>query len=69
MMNNKVIIIGGGASGMVAAIQAKKNGNDVTIFEANKKPGRKILVTGNGHCNLIIIVKRIILIILGILMI
>ena len=52
MMNNKVIIIGGGASGMVAAIQAKKNGNDVTIFEANKKPGRKILVTGNGHCNL-----------------
>ncbi len=52
MMNNKVIIIGGGASGMVAAIQAKKNGNDVTRFEANQKPGRKILVTGNGHCNL-----------------
>ena len=46
----KVIIIGGGASGLVAAIYASKN-NDVTILEKNSKCGKKILVTGNGKCN------------------
>ncbi|MBO4601349.1 MAG: aminoacetone oxidase family FAD-binding enzyme [Bacilli bacterium] len=47
----KVFIIGGGASGLTAAIKASKNGNDVTIFEKNNKLGKKILITGNGKCN------------------
>ena len=48
---SKVIVIGGGASGLVAAIVAKRGGNDVTILEKNIKCGKKILVTGNGKCN------------------
>ena len=47
----KVFIIGGGASGLTAAIKASRNGNDVTIFEKNNKLGKKILITGNGKCN------------------
>ena len=48
---SRVIVIGGGASGLVAAIVAKRGGNDVTILERNSKCGKKILVTGNGKCN------------------
>lgn len=44
-------IIGGGASGLVAAITAKSNKNKVIIFERNQECGKKILVTGNGRCN------------------
>ncbi len=47
----KVFIIGGGASGMVSAINIRKQNNDVTILEQNAKLGKKLLVTGNGHCN------------------
>ena len=47
----KIGIIGGGASGLVAAIEAKNNNNDVTIYEKNVNCGKKILVTGNGKCN------------------
>ena len=47
---SKVIIIGGGASGLVAAAFASEN-NDVTILEKNNQCGRKILATGNGKCN------------------
>ena len=49
-----IAIIGGGASGLCAAIQAKrKNKNlSVTIFEHLNRIGKKILVTGNGRCNL-----------------
>ena len=47
----KVFIIGGGASGLTAAIKASRLGYDVTIFEKNEKLGKKILVTGNGKCN------------------
>lgn len=46
----KVVIIGGGAAGMVAAIKASRN-NEVTIIEKNKNVGKKILITGNGKCN------------------
>jgi len=46
-----IIIIGGGASGLVAAIYAAKSGNKVTILEKNKTCGKKILITGNGKCN------------------
>lgn len=47
----EIIIIGGGASGLVAAIYAAKSGKKVTILEKNKVCGKKILITGNGKCN------------------
>ena len=47
----KIIVIGGGASGLVAAINAAKCGNDVIILEKNNICGKKILITGNGRCN------------------
>ena len=47
----KVIIIGGGASGLVAAINAKDENNEVIVLEKNKECGKKILITGNGRCN------------------
>lgn len=47
---SKVVVVGGGASGLVAAIQASKN-NEVILLEANDKCGKKILLTGNGKCN------------------
>lgn len=48
----KIIVIGGGASGLVAAIEAAKGGATVHILEKMNKPAKKILVTGNGKCNL-----------------
>ena len=48
----KVVIIGGGAAGMVAAISSSKNGNDVIILEKMEIPGKKILITGKGRCNI-----------------
>ncbi len=50
-MRNHVIIIGGGAAGMVAAISARRQGAMVTILERNSRVGKKILATGNGRCN------------------
>jgi len=47
---SKVVVIGGGASGLVAAIQASIN-NEVILLEGNDKCGKKILLTGNGKCN------------------
>ena len=46
-----VIIIGAGASGMMAAIMARKQGSEVVLLEHLKEPGKKILATGNGKCN------------------
>lgn len=46
----KVVIVGGGISGIIAAIKAKNN-NEVIILERNNTCGKKILVTGNGKCN------------------
>ena len=46
-----VIVIGGGASGLLAAIYAAKSRCKVTILEKNKVLGKKILITGNGKCN------------------
>ncbi len=48
----KGIIIGGGASGLMAAITAAKQGASVTVLEHTARPGKKILSTGNGKCNL-----------------
>lgn len=47
----RVIIIGGGASGLMAAITAARGGAKVTILEHQNQIGKKILVTGNGRCN------------------
>lgn len=47
-----IAIIGGGASGLVAAIAARKSGANVTVYESGERIGRKILATGNGRCNM-----------------
>jgi predicted Rossmann fold flavoprotein len=47
----KVIVIGGGAAGMMAAIKASEKGNDVTLIEKNEKLGKKVFITGKGRCN------------------
>lgn len=47
----KVIVIGGGAAGMLAAWQAAKEGNEVLLFEKNEKLGKKLFITGKGRCN------------------
>ena len=49
---SKIIIIGAGMSGMVAAIKASERGHEVTILERQETPGKKIALTGNGKCNL-----------------
>lgn len=50
-MRSDVIVIGGGASGMMAAITAARKGARVTILEQNDRLGKKLLSTGNGKCN------------------
>ncbi len=47
----KVIVIGGGAAGLMAAGSAHEAGAEVTLFEKNSKLGRKIAITGKGRCN------------------
>ncbi|MEW9097147.1 MAG: NAD(P)/FAD-dependent oxidoreductase [Clostridiaceae bacterium] len=51
-MFHDIIIVGGGASGLVAAIVAKDRGLNVAIVEGNDRIGKKILTTGNGRCNI-----------------
>lgn len=51
-MFHEIIIIGAGASGIIAAITAKDMGKDVAILESNNRIGTKILTTGNGRCNI-----------------
>lgn len=52
MQDMKIVIIGGGASGLTAAISAAERGASVTVLECGSKPARKIYATGNGRCNL-----------------
>ena len=47
-----IAIIGGGAAGMMAAIKALENGNDVTLYDKNDRPGKKLYITGKGRCNI-----------------
>lgn len=47
----RVAVIGAGAAGLIAAGTALKNGADVTLFDHNKKFGKKLLITGKGRCN------------------
>ena len=51
-MPKNIIVVGAGASGLMAAVKAAEKGARVTILEQNGLPGRKLLVTGNGRCNL-----------------
>ena len=51
MRNKQIIVVGGGAAGMLAAVSARRLGADVTILEKNPRVGKKILATGNGRCN------------------
>ncbi|MEG2720848.1 MAG: NAD(P)/FAD-dependent oxidoreductase, partial [Oscillospiraceae bacterium] len=50
-MNKKVLVIGGGASGLMAAGKAAENGNEVILLERNQKLARKVMITGKGRCN------------------
>lgn len=47
-----IVIIGGGAAGLTAAVFAAGSGAAVTVLEQNDRPGKKLLATGNGRCNL-----------------
>ena len=51
-MSKKVLIIGGGASGILCALKLAEKGGEVTIVERNDRVGKKLLSTGNGKCNL-----------------
>lgn len=51
MKCNKIIVIGAGAAGMMAAYAVAKNNCRVTIYERNEKAGKKIFITGKGRCN------------------
>lgn len=48
----KVIVIGGGAAGIMAAIQSARSGNQVILFDKNEKLGKKLFITGKGRCNI-----------------
>ena len=48
----KILVAGAGPAGMMAAIKAAENGAEVTILEKMKKPGRKMMITGKGRCNI-----------------
>lgn len=49
---SNVVVVGGGAAGMMAAISAAELGHKVTLIEQNEKLGKKIYITGKGRCNL-----------------
>ena len=48
----RVVVIGGGPAGMMAAISASQNNNEVWLLEKNNKLGKKLLITGKGRCNI-----------------
>ncbi len=48
---SKVIVVGGGAAGMMASIAAAGAGDEVTLSEKNEKLGKKLFITGKGRCN------------------
>lgn len=52
MSNKKVLIIGGGAAGLIAAAESAKRGNDTLVVEKMSRPGRKLMITGKGRCNI-----------------
>lgn len=52
MTGGRIVVIGGGAAGMLAALTARQAGAEVTLIERNPKLGRKVYITGKGRCNL-----------------
>ena len=52
MTTKRILVIGGGAAGILAALFAAREGASVTILERNEKLGKKIYITGKGRCNL-----------------
>ncbi|MBD5087729.1 MAG: NAD(P)/FAD-dependent oxidoreductase [Clostridiales bacterium] len=48
----QVIVVGGGAAGMMAAITSARDGHRVTLLEQNEKLGKKLFITGKGRCNI-----------------
>ncbi len=52
MEETQVVVIGGGAAGMMAALSAREHGVKVLLLEPNEKLGRKLYITGKGRCNL-----------------
>ena len=48
---SKVVIAGGGAAGMAAAVGAALNGHETILYEKNEKLGKKLYITGKGRCN------------------
>lgn len=57
MLQKKIIVIGGGAAGLMAAGQAASRGSDVLVLEKMKQPGRKLCITGKGRCNITNIIE------------
>ena len=51
-MKTEIAVIGGGASGMIAAITARKSGKEVVVLERKDRILKKVLITGNGRCNI-----------------
>ncbi|MFA6308167.1 MAG: NAD(P)/FAD-dependent oxidoreductase [Clostridia bacterium] len=51
-MTKKVIVVGAGPAGLMAAGVAAERGNDVILIEKNKQPGKKLLISGKGRCNI-----------------
>ncbi len=49
---DKVIVVGGGAAGIMAAISAAESGDSVLLIEKNEKLGKKVYITGKGRCNI-----------------
>ena len=49
--NNRILVVGAGAAGMMAAVSAARAGKQVLVIEPNEKVGRKIYITGKGRCN------------------
>ena len=55
---SKVLIIGGGAAGMMAGVFLGRAGHEVHILEKNEKLGKKVYITGKGRCNVKITVTQ-----------
>ena len=51
-MKTDVIVVGAGAAGLTAAVTAASRGLNVVLLEKSDRPGRKILASGNGRCNM-----------------
>ena len=49
---SRILVIGGGAAGMMAAVSAAESGSQVELFEKNDKLGKKLFITGKGRCNI-----------------